>query len=296
MEAVYSWDFVTMDDPDAGDGDAPQVVSVSPYDGAVSIGTGSVIRAWFSEAMDADTIDTGTFLVYHGAVQISGSVTYNANSRTATFAPASPLETNAAYAVTVTTGAEDASGMGLESIYTWGFTTGDSSAGGDGEAPYVSIVNPADGATEVDPRSAIRVQFNEPMNEETINSDACIVMADDTQIRVDIVYSPGTSTATLYPRERVALDTVYTVTIMTGVQDISGLELENEYSWSFKTYSGDGMIMTGGGCGSEASASTFAGRSRPVSPGLMSLLITMLFPFTFVRLHRNMRRKRKEKR
>ena len=234
--------------------------------------------------------------MYRGTVQISGSVTYNADTRTATFAPASPLAANAAYAVTVTTGAEDASGMGLESIYTWGFTTGDSSAGGDGEAPYVSIVNPADGATGVDPRSAIRVQFNEPMNEETINSDICIAMIDDTQIGVDIVYSAGTSTATLYPREKLALNTVYTITVMTGVQDISGLELENEYSWSFTTYSGDGMIMTGGGCGSEANASTFAGGPRPVFPGLMSLLITMLFPLAFVRLHRNMRRKRKNKR
>jgi hypothetical protein len=47
-----------------------------------------------------------------------------------------------------------------------------------------------------------------------------------------------------------------------------------------------------GGCGSSAEASVYAGGTRPILPGMMNLLVTMLFPLGLGMLHRRRRRSR----
>jgi hypothetical protein len=70
--------------------------------------------------MNPATINSNTFTV----TSVSGSVTYDSSSDTATFTPASPgLAVNTTYTATITTGAQDQYGNGLTANFTWSFTT-----------------------------------------------------------------------------------------------------------------------------------------------------------------------------
>jgi Tol biopolymer transport system component len=98
----------------------PTVDLTSPVDGSTNAAVGAGITATFSEPMQASTINTNTFTIDNG---VTGTVSYDANSTTATFTPTSNLNYDTTYTATITTGAEDLAGNGLLANYTWSFTT-----------------------------------------------------------------------------------------------------------------------------------------------------------------------------
>jgi hypothetical protein len=99
----------------------PTVNSTNPANNATNIAIGSSITATFSEALDADTINTATFIVDGGSNNISGVVSYNGT--TATFAPLAHLVHATTYTARITTGVTDLAGNAITSDYTWSFTT-----------------------------------------------------------------------------------------------------------------------------------------------------------------------------
>jgi uncharacterized repeat protein (TIGR02543 family) len=81
------------------------------------------ITATFSEAMDAATI-TAAFTL-QGSPPVSGEVSYDADSKTATFTPATetPLESGTTYTATIASGVTDIAGNPMGSDFIWSFTT-----------------------------------------------------------------------------------------------------------------------------------------------------------------------------
>jgi len=98
----------------------PTVASTNPVDSATDVSVDAGIIATFSEAMQASTINTTAFTMDNG---VTGTVSYDANSITATFTPTSNLSYDTTYTATISTGAEDLAGNGLQANYTWSFTT-----------------------------------------------------------------------------------------------------------------------------------------------------------------------------
>lgn len=98
----------------------PIITSTTPASSAVDVALNSVITATFSKAMNASTITSSTFTLNNG---VTGTVTYNTLTRTATFTPLSNLSANSTYTVTITTGVKDAAGTPLAANKTWNFTT-----------------------------------------------------------------------------------------------------------------------------------------------------------------------------
>ena len=135
LGAEYSWSFST------GETAAPTVVSTSPASDATDVAVGSNITATFSEAMDAATITTSSFTV----AGVTGSVSYNSVTYTATFNPDSNLDYETAYTASLSTAITDATGNPLASTYSWSFTTEAEStvipgdANGDGEVNALDI-------------------------------------------------------------------------------------------------------------------------------------------------------------
>jgi len=84
----------------------------------------AVVTATFSEAMDASTITTGSFTLKIGATPVSGSVSYNAGTYTATFTPSANLANNTIYTASLSTAVTDIAGNALGAASTWNFTTG----------------------------------------------------------------------------------------------------------------------------------------------------------------------------
>jgi hypothetical protein len=114
IPATWVNDSVTVSDLTA-----PTVDSTSPADSATDVAVDSVITATFSEAMDESTITTGSFTI----AGVSGSVSYNSGSYTATFTPLVNLAYDTAYTASLSTAITDAAGNPLAATYSWSFTT-----------------------------------------------------------------------------------------------------------------------------------------------------------------------------
>ena len=133
-EADYASDSFTVDTT------PPTVTSTSPASGATGVAVDTVVTATFSEAMDDSTITTSSFTLDG----VSGSVTYNSGTYTATFTPSANLSYNTTYTATLSTAVTDVVGNPLASVYSWNFTTRTSEvipgdANGDGEVNALDI-------------------------------------------------------------------------------------------------------------------------------------------------------------
>ena len=100
----------------------------------------TIITVLFSEDVYG-TVDENTFKLMNGSTEISGSVTYEELSRTATFTPSAALDNSTVYKVVLSTDIKDLSGNSLV-YYTSTFTT---AAPADVIAPTVSSIDPSYG-------------------------------------------------------------------------------------------------------------------------------------------------------
>jgi hypothetical protein len=99
----------------------PTMTSVFPEDGTSGVSINTVISATFSEAMDSSTINTHSFTLTGS--NVSGTVTYNPDTYTATFTPDSNLELGHEYTATLSVAIKDIAGNPLAEAYSWSFTT-----------------------------------------------------------------------------------------------------------------------------------------------------------------------------
>ena len=124
VDVVYS--------PSTGpDTTPPVVLSVTPANGAVGINPNSNVAVTFNEAVDPTTINQNTFEFRDGSGNlVSGVLSYDSASRTATVNPDSALANSATYTARVIGGTtdprvKDLAGNALANDYTWSFTTAD---------------------------------------------------------------------------------------------------------------------------------------------------------------------------
>jgi hypothetical protein len=207
--------------------------SVTSPSGATGVCTDSVAAVTFSGAMNPATINTTTFTLTAGtpSVAVTGVVTYNASSDTATFTPSNPLALNTLYTATITTGAQDTFGIALASNFVWSFTTSATPC----IPPAVVSTAPPNLATGICPSTEVNATFSETMNPATINTTTFTLTAGTPPVAVTGVVTYAASTATFTPSGPLALSTLYTATITTGAQDTSGSALASNYTWSFTT-------------------------------------------------------------
>jgi len=208
----------------------PTVISTSPANGVIGVGTNVVVTATFNETMDASTIGTSTFTLSDGSGNISGTVSYSGT--TAAFTPLANLSTSTTYTATVTTGAKDSTGTAMASNYTWSFTTG---SGPDTTPPTVSSTIPANGATDVAINSPVRVTFSEALDAATITTSTFTVDTGGNNISGSVSYSGTSTTAIFTPSSNLDRFITYTVMITTGVKDLAGNAMVTDYHSSFTT-------------------------------------------------------------
>jgi hypothetical protein len=106
-----------------GDTTPPTVSSTFPASDAEEVAREVTVTATFSEAMDPSTISDATFVLEGPGGGVSGTVSYDAATLTASFDPSADLNWDAVYTARITTGAEDEAGNALASDYSWSFTT-----------------------------------------------------------------------------------------------------------------------------------------------------------------------------
>ncbi|GGK20403.1 hypothetical protein GCM10007962_13170 [Yeosuana aromativorans] len=114
--------FTGCDKNDDTDTPLSFVNETLPANNTAGVSRNAVITATFSEAMDASTINTSSFMVKQGTTEVLGSVNYSGD--TATFSPTENLSAGKIYTATITKAAKDLSGHSIESEMVWTFTTG----------------------------------------------------------------------------------------------------------------------------------------------------------------------------
>jgi len=175
--------------------------------------------------MDPLTITSTVFNVKQGTTVITGVVSYV--GLTASFTPSSPLTDNTIYTATVTIGAKNISGISLANDYVWNFNTGTCTC------PTVLSTDPLNLATGVPLNKAISGVFNEALDPLTITSSTFTLMNGSTPVTGTINYSGATVTFT--PTSNLLSGQTYTATFTTGVKNIAGVPLTNDYVWTFST-------------------------------------------------------------
>ena len=124
----------------AADTTAPTVLGVSPANAATGAALGTVVTAGFSEDMNPTTLTTSTVTLSGG---ITGTVTYNPQSRSVSFAPSAALVADTVYTFTIVGGGsdprvKDLSGNALAANYTSTFRT---TATADETKPLLTFAN-----------------------------------------------------------------------------------------------------------------------------------------------------------
>jgi hypothetical protein len=205
----------------------PAVIATAPASGATGVFVNTVVSATFNEGMNGATITAATFTVTGpGVTPVPGIVSYAGG--VATFTPAANLVNRTFYTATVTTGAQDAAGVGLATNYVWTFTATLT------PPPTVISTFPANGAGTVPVNTLVSATFSEPMLGSSITPATFTLTGPGVTPVTGTVALVG-NTATFTPATVLANSTQYTATITTGVRDATGHPLAADFPWMFTT-------------------------------------------------------------
>ena len=231
IAADYVWRFTTGVSADIT---APTVTNTINANGATSVATNAKVGATFSEAMNPLTLTNSSFTLKQtvGNVAVPGSTSYADTN--AVFTPASALLANTNYTATIkggVAGAEDLAANVMASDYIWSWTT---AAVADTTAPLVTLVNPADLATNVPVTNSINATFSEAMDPLTI-STANFSVKGASGVAGVVTFNSLNKIATFNPTTNLNANTTYTATVTTDVADLAGNTMATNKVWTFKT-------------------------------------------------------------
>lgn len=207
----------------------PTVVSTIPADNAVNVPSNNAITATFNEVVTG--VSAATFTLSGPGGAVTGTVSFDEASRTATFTPSANLIIDAAHTATITTGIVDLAGNALAQDFVWSFTT----TLPDTTPPAVVSSTPAVSEAGVPTNQAISVVFNEPVLAATVNGTTFTLSSEAGAIVGAVAYDTQSRTATFTPSQLLAVDHAYTVTVNTGVQSLGGVTMAADFAWTFAT-------------------------------------------------------------
>ena len=199
----------------------------------------SAVTATFSKAMDATTLNspaTNFTVACPAGTAITGTVTYVAASRTATFTHPANFPANTTCTATISTGAKDSTGLALAAPFVWQFTT---AATPDTTPPTVILTVPANLATNVPTNTLVTATFSEDMNPTAITGTSFTLVNTTlgTPVAGNVSYSVAGRMATFTPTTPATLPNgnSFTATVTTAVTDLAGNAMVANKVWTFST-------------------------------------------------------------
>jgi large repetitive protein len=226
----------------------PTVSANTPASGASNVASASAVTVTFSEAMDASSINSGSFDLRNtssGAV-VAAAVAYNSSTRVATLTPTTALASGTNYTATVRGGTtdprvKDAAGNALANSLIWSFATVEP----DTTPPTITARTPAANATATALNTTVTVTFSEAIDPTSISS-ASFELRDSagSVVTANVAYNTTTRSATLTPATALRTATTYSALVRGGtagsaVKDLAGNRLAADGVWSFTTTAGD---------------------------------------------------------
>jgi hypothetical protein len=238
MTANFEFTFSTGDTVDTV---LPTVSYTSPSNGGTAVARNANISATFSEPMDPLTVNVITFKMTSPGFfpftvnSVVGTVSYIGT--TATFIPASALDTNTVYTAMITNKAMDLAGNSVAVDYAWSFNT---SADADVTTPLVTGTINANGAKNVAVNTKVGATFSKPMDPLSITNVNFTLKETLTGSAVAGTVSYSGVSAVFAPLTNLASGKGYTVTVkggFTGVKDLAGNPMSTDYVLSWTTSS-----------------------------------------------------------
>ncbi len=220
-----SWSFTTRSDLDET---PPGIDSKTPEGSVPPADLGTDIVAVFSE--NVNNVNNGTFTLEErdSGTPISGFVTYDILTLTATFVTDNDLSSSMWYTATLTSDIADTAGLALGET-VWDFQTDT-----DNKAPEIRSTLPKDGATRVSIGAEITVFFSEPVTGVDGTTFTLEDVGTGIEVPAVVTYDATNDSATLDPNDfliRGHVDTPYEykIIIKTGILDLfeNGIEKEN---------------------------------------------------------------------
>jgi len=109
----------------------------------------------------------------------------------------------------------------------------DDDNGVDPQMPTVVSTSPDGNDTGVERNAVVRFSFSQVMDATTINATTFLLKQGTNVIEGTFTYAD--STATFTPTQPLAAGTVYAATATTGIEDLAGNPLEEDFEWDFTT-------------------------------------------------------------
>ncbi|MFZ1156261.1 MAG: Ig-like domain-containing protein, partial [Candidatus Sulfotelmatobacter sp.] len=208
--------FTTAFTPDST---APQMLGMSPLNGASAVPLNAVIVLEFSKPLNVISVSNG-LQVESGGQPVPGGIALSNSNQQVTFTPQGGLAANTTYTVVTTSQITDVGGLALANPGTFSLTTGTVT---DPTTPSVSSVSPSNDETEVPINGVVQLQFSKPVDPWTVTS-ATFQAINPAGVPVpgSVATSADGLTATLTPSGQMDSFTTYYVQATTGITDVEG--------------------------------------------------------------------------
>jgi YD repeat-containing protein len=213
-----SFSFTTAFAPDTT---APQVLGVSPTNGATAVPLNALVVLTFSKPLDPVSVSTG-FQVEDAGQPVAGGMALSNGNQQITFTPQGGLAANTTYTVVVPAQITDVGGLALANPATFTFVSGTAT---DATTPSVTLVSPGNYAVGLPTNGEVQIQFNKPIDPLTVTSTTFQVSPNGSGIPAavgTISVSPNGQTATFSPSAPLDSATLYVVVASNGITDIEG--------------------------------------------------------------------------
>lgn len=219
------------EEAEVGDTWPPKVEHVIVAGDTSAAATNGPVMVVFSEAVDPASAQTAlTF-----TPQISGDISYNAETRTLTFKPKSDLQAHTKYSMTVSN-VEDKFGNVMEP-----FAVDIHTSEKDVEPPTIVKTTPSDGEPEASVKPTFYVEFSERIDQATFGGD--LALTPDVGVPTErwlFTWSEDGKQVEIFLPTEVGLNILQDYTLHIGASsamDLVGNEMEESLETKFTTES-----------------------------------------------------------
>ncbi len=144
------------------------------------------------------------------------------------FTPRLGWDAGRRYEVELAAGVTSVGGTVLEAPYAWSFTPA---------VPRVMSVSPTSNARNLPLETGVRVVFNTPMDPEATGSAFTLIAESGEPVPGSITWQDEGAELVFTPTQRLAIDTLYTVSVAENARALTGALLEQPTRWTFTTVS-----------------------------------------------------------
>ncbi len=201
------------------DNTPPKLMESIPAAGATNVFVTDKIILSFSEPMNTTSVESGFTISYTdsqgGEKTVDGTLSWNDDYTTFTYAPWSSLKEGQLYTITLTNGIKDLSSNPLSNSGLRTFTTLLAAN------PSIKYIGPGKDQTGVTVNTPVVVDFSEPVNPNSVNSSTFRLLSGNTIVTGAYEFLNENSRVVFRPEANLDFNKIYTIEITTGIEDVS---------------------------------------------------------------------------